>query len=296
MSSPQVENGWVQLATELVDVVARMPLAGREFNVVIFIIRKTYGWKKNEDYISLSQFEHGTGIDRTSICRILKKLVKKNIIKKSQSVYALNKNYETWLVAPRPLGGSGVEANRVVAYTPHTKETITKEILSERASRDSEVITKSTGRPLDNQRTAQVKLREVNNLSERALRDSEVLTKSTKKNMRTYDEDRHFDEPAIDADSGDLIAPKKKSSAKWPDAQKVFDLFSNPARSFWKVRPVERLAAQTLFDMYGLEKLQTRINTIEKYKDDPECPVITSPSELLSKMDRMEKFVKRVHG
>lgn len=129
----------------------------------------------------------------------------------------------------------------------------------------------------------------------------ETITKETsysalpKKNMRTYNEDSHYEETSIDADSGELVVPKKKSSAKYPDADKIFALFDNPLRSHWRIRPVERDAAQKLFDTLGVERVALRLATIKKYKDHEYCPVITSPSQMVQKMDSMEKFI-RIHA
>lgn len=128
MASPQKENGHTQIAHEILEIVVRTPLAGRHKDVLLFVMRKTYGWGKKEDYISLSQFVYWTGIDRKSICRIIKDLVDWKLIKKNGSNYTFQKDYSIWLVAPRPLGGSGKSVPGVVATQPHTKETITKEI------------------------------------------------------------------------------------------------------------------------------------------------------------------------
>lgn len=34
-------------------------LSGAELKVLLYIVRRTFGWKKNSDRISLSQFENG---------------------------------------------------------------------------------------------------------------------------------------------------------------------------------------------------------------------------------------------
>lgn len=204
MASPQKENGFTAIANELLEVVARMPLAGRELNVVIFILRKTYGFNKKSDYISLSQFEQGTGIDRKSICRVLTKLISSKIIIKNGSFYGLNKDYSVWLVAPRPLGGSGKEATRVVARLPHTKDTITKD-KQHTASRD--LSTPLTGK--------------------------EQATRLKSKHMskfRAYDENNPPEEASIDADSGELKSNSTKGRNL--EAQRVAQYFAKKAREY----------------------------------------------------------------
>lgn len=84
--------------------------------------------------------------------------------------------------------------------------------------------------------------------------------------------------------------PSKKTT---PEMQQVFSLFSwNPARVAWKLRLVERNAAQALFDAYGLPELERRLKIVRRYKDEEMCPQIDSPSEFLSKMTKMERFLK----
>lgn len=130
MASPQKENGFTSIANEIVEALVKVSVPGRHKDVVYFVIRKTYGFNKKSDVISLSQFVFGTNIDRTGVCRILKDLVAWRLLVKNGSSYYFNKNYEDWIVAWRPPPktsvGSGVEDNLLVAATPHTKETIQK--------------------------------------------------------------------------------------------------------------------------------------------------------------------------
>jgi phage replication O-like protein O len=58
MASPQLENGYTKIANELLDVLMRHPevMKGSLFQVIAVVWRKTYGWDKKEDSISISQF------------------------------------------------------------------------------------------------------------------------------------------------------------------------------------------------------------------------------------------------
>lgn len=96
--SIQLENGYTKIANELLDVFARINLSGREWQILFAIIRKTYGFKKKTDRISLSQLEKITGIQSNHCSGLIKKLEKKKIIvvKKngySPNEYSLNKQY-----------------------------------------------------------------------------------------------------------------------------------------------------------------------------------------------------------
>jgi len=69
-----------------------------ELKVLLYIIRRTFGFKKNSDAISLNQIsngiktkggkilDYGTGLDRRSVMRACKGLLEKNIIKLKKGV------------------------------------------------------------------------------------------------------------------------------------------------------------------------------------------------------------------
>lgn len=103
------------------------------------------------------------------------------------------------------------------------------------------------------------------------------------------------DLPAIDFESHEEVKPKvvKKEKKASDEIQQVFDLFSNPAKVTWRLREIERVAAQALFDTYGLETLKKRLRTVEnKKKDkDPYFPHVDSPSAFLEKMSSVERYL-----
>jgi phage replication O-like protein O len=125
--SVQLENGYTRIANELLEKMMVTSIPARHKDLWWFVVRKTYGFHKKQDVISLSQFQKGLRIDRSSVCRIIKDLVAWNLLGKIQGKYWIIKDYTKWVVAYRPLGGSGVGVNGVVAHSPHTKEMITKE-------------------------------------------------------------------------------------------------------------------------------------------------------------------------
>lgn len=62
-------------------------MTGAEQKVLTFILRKTYGWQKQRDKISLSQFTDGdatgfgTGLSRSQVKRAIDSLEERNFIK-----------------------------------------------------------------------------------------------------------------------------------------------------------------------------------------------------------------------
>lgn len=55
-------------------------LTASEYIIIIFLCRKTYGWQKREDNISISQFEAGTPLMSSTINTTLNSLEKKRFI------------------------------------------------------------------------------------------------------------------------------------------------------------------------------------------------------------------------
>lgn len=101
MANPQTENGFVSIATELFERICSVPINGSEFRVMLFTIRKTYGFKKKFDWISLTQYQVGTGLPRSNIVKTLSSLVVKRLLSKEENRYGVNKNYTEWLVVKR---------------------------------------------------------------------------------------------------------------------------------------------------------------------------------------------------
>ena len=102
MANPQKENGFTPIANEIVEKFCRYRLSGEEWLVLWVILRKTYGWNKPEDNISLSQFALLTDLKRPNVVRAINKLVSKKIlaiIKKDTSFgnkYKFNKDFDKW--------------------------------------------------------------------------------------------------------------------------------------------------------------------------------------------------------
>lgn len=96
MASPQKENGFTPIANELLDKIGGLKLLGSEFQVVFCVLRKTYGWNKKEDWISLSQFEEFTHLSRPTVVSVLKNLIENQIINKSNNKFSVNKDWEKW--------------------------------------------------------------------------------------------------------------------------------------------------------------------------------------------------------
>lgn len=139
MANPQKENGFTPIANEIVEALVKAGLLGSEWTITMFVIRKTYGWKKKHDIISLTQFELGTGLSRPTIVKTLKNVLTKKMLVKTplpsgKYAFSFNKDYESWIVkAPLLVKSKGVYSKHALTETgkhalthKRKKETIQK--------------------------------------------------------------------------------------------------------------------------------------------------------------------------
>ena len=101
MASPQLEDGLTGIANEIVEALMMVNLSAYESRVLWFLFRKTYGWKKKTDWITLSQFSTCLKLDRRLIHRAIKALSSKKMIVIERDDgerirYGFQKDYEKW--------------------------------------------------------------------------------------------------------------------------------------------------------------------------------------------------------
>lgn len=101
MGNPQLEGGYIKISTELWEALMAIRIPGEARQILDCIIRKTYGWGKKSDVISLSQFEKETGITKTHVHRAIKKLQDMNVITQKGNKYSINKMYNSWRRLPK---------------------------------------------------------------------------------------------------------------------------------------------------------------------------------------------------
>jgi phage replication O-like protein O len=102
MASPQCENGYTKIANELFEAILRTEFAGREFRVMLSVIRLTYGFGKKKDAISYGQISKITGISRRNVIHIINRLVSRATLgsvkgdTRKPSTIWINKDYCQW--------------------------------------------------------------------------------------------------------------------------------------------------------------------------------------------------------
>lgn len=106
MANPQPDQ-FTKISNELLEAFARVRIAGNEWQILAVILRKTYGYLKTSDTISISQFQKMTQLDRRNIFKLLKALQNRNIISivhndaSNITRYSVQKNYENWRVVSK---------------------------------------------------------------------------------------------------------------------------------------------------------------------------------------------------
>ena len=158
MANPKLENGYTSIENEVLERLAKTRIPGEAGQVLNFVLRKTYGWHKKEDAISLSQFVEGTGLSKVHICRAIRILKKMKLLtqdntftqlgnttftqkgKAISQVYEFNKNFDLW----QPLPKKVTLPKKVKVVTQKgqiplpkkdtTKETIQKKLLQKKTT------------------------------------------------------------------------------------------------------------------------------------------------------------------
>lgn len=109
IDNPQLADGYTALANPIMDQLARVQLSGHEWRVLLFLFRKTYGWSKTSDLISLSQFSDGTGLSIPNATHAITRLIRRGMIVKvtvkinntKATRYQFNKHSADWKVLPK---------------------------------------------------------------------------------------------------------------------------------------------------------------------------------------------------
>lgn len=103
MASPQLEDGFIRIANELMEAILGFGFSHREVVVLFSIIRKTYGYGKKTDDISASQLSDLCKVPRQHVTTTLNALAQRNVISKTTgkfgTIVGIQKNHKKWISA-----------------------------------------------------------------------------------------------------------------------------------------------------------------------------------------------------
>lgn len=149
--NPQLEHGYVKIANEVFDALCHYRIPGEERQILDVVIRKTYGFNKHEDCISLSQFCDATGINKPNVRRAIKALIEKNIVIKKDnghiSKYRFNKLYRSWKPLSKKITNSRALSKKITSVIKKDNPSLSKMIptkdntTKDNTTKDKETIT-----------------------------------------------------------------------------------------------------------------------------------------------------------
>jgi len=101
----QKENGFTQIANELLEVVPQFGFNGTQLRIIMIVWRYTYGFKRKEHEIAISFIVKATGITKRQIQKEISNLIEQNVlteVKKAtfnqSRIIAFNKDYRSWSI------------------------------------------------------------------------------------------------------------------------------------------------------------------------------------------------------
>ncbi len=102
MANPQTENGFTKIANEILEVLIRTRLSGQELKISLLVIRKTYGFNKKVDFISLTQMAKALACSKIRCAQVVKNLEAMKVLTVNENIngvgksYRFNKDYSQW--------------------------------------------------------------------------------------------------------------------------------------------------------------------------------------------------------
>lgn len=96
MANPQPEDKYTQIANEILERLIKFHLSPNQWQVVLCIIRKTFGFHKNVDYIANFQIVEATGLCKAVVSRALEALTKMKMIQRTGKNIGLQTDWGQW--------------------------------------------------------------------------------------------------------------------------------------------------------------------------------------------------------
>lgn len=95
---------YTPIPDDILESMIRCKLSGSQHAIILFVLRKTFGWKKNSDEISISAFAENLNLTRVAVVKSLNALVERKILLRlsvgrhlfKSNEWAVNKNIEEW--------------------------------------------------------------------------------------------------------------------------------------------------------------------------------------------------------
>jgi phage replication O-like protein O len=119
-----------RLANELLEAIISASFSSQELRIIFVVARRTYGWNKSEDFISLSQFVGATGMTVKRCSQVISRLTGIKVISvinksglRGMKKYRINKNYEECTLSKKRHSQKN-ESVRKTARHSHKNESV----------------------------------------------------------------------------------------------------------------------------------------------------------------------------
>lgn len=244
MANPQKEQGYTPIANEILDQIVAAKLTLYELRILIFIMRKTYGYQKKQDWISKGQFAKATGIKRTNVIRTINGLMEKNIVTKTGSPhkpqYGIQKDWEKW-----ELGSPSTDTS----LSRDTSLSTETGVVSNLSKKGSKLV--STEIPTKESITKETLQKKIASTARRSKKETEKTP-----------EEKKMDE--------DIIAVFER-----------FQMTINPTINYG--HKTNRKAAEWMIKQWGLERTLKLVDYAIHIHGEPFAPTVTTPYQLKEK-------------
>lgn len=125
MADVQVEHGYTRIANELLEALVRVQgLPGRHLQVLLAVIRATYGWGVPYGPVTQSDLARATGIDRRDVHKIVRDLRVRRILEAGKDlatgrrVLRIQKDFDLWTASWRGDFPACVDAGKLPVQGP----------------------------------------------------------------------------------------------------------------------------------------------------------------------------------
>ena len=264
-ASPQKENGYTAIANEILEAFARTPNLGLANGQVLWaIIRKTYGWNKKEDAISISQIMRITGLSKRWVIYTVQKLESRNIliIKRERrgmlhetNVIRFNKNYDSWVVHDSV---SSIEKKRIY-----------DRLRSARLRKD---------------------VRGSARFNEKVVHDSQENVKNRAHTKDTITKDtitKDIEPPPFGGEAKEVVQIEDCVNAIF----KIFYDGGNKGINFGNT--TQRKAAEFIVSTHGIEQAEVIAKYAISVQGEQYAPMITNPYQLKEKYGQLKSYWQR---
>lgn len=124
MENADKQDGYFKIDNAIAEGLARVNLSEYESRALWVILRKTLGWRKESDIISVTQFERATGVNRGNLHPALQRLASKKIIVISKlrrkCSYKFNQNADEWINKKRVMSKQNIVATNNIVSKQNT--------------------------------------------------------------------------------------------------------------------------------------------------------------------------------